>query len=211
MSDPLAGFAWTNLYNQYDRRCQRFDPHSKHLRGPYASTTRDRDLYYALVASAANGWASLAAEWYEALLYWKLYSQPAAVSNLTRWLPSFNQAALRRFLAAAPVNLSRSVPDIMSLVNLVGSYQLPGMKTQTALPVRTTLLHILYPNIVPIFDKMVLQAVGAWHKGANQNTSVLQQYIPHAWALANTHAQQRAGFTETPVRLTDMALWITRA
>jgi hypothetical protein len=211
MSDPLAGFAWGSLYSQYDRRCHRFDPQSQHLRGPYAGAARDRDLYYALLSSAENGFSTLTVEWYEALLYWKLYSQPAALSNLTRWLPSFNQSALRGFLAAAPATLPRSVPDIITLVNLVGSYQLPGAKTQTALPVRTTLLHILYPNVVPIFDKKVLLAVGVWHKGANQNMAVLHKYIPYAWILANKHAQQHTAFTETAIRLTDMALWVTRA
>lgn len=155
--------------------------------------------------------ANLTTEWYEALLYWKLYSQPAAVSNLRRWLPSFKPGVLKSFLTAAPTILSRNIPDVMSLVNVVGRYQLPGMKSETALPVRTTFLHILYPNVVPIFDQMVLKAVGAWYEGSNQSTSVLRQYIPHAWALADRHAQQRSGFKETAVRLTDMALWLTRA
>jgi hypothetical protein len=140
-----------------------------------------------------------------------MYSQPAAVSNLGRWLQSFEPCVLNGFLTAAPAILSCRIPDVMSLINLVGRYQLPGMKSDTALPVRTTFLHILYPNVVPIFDQMVLKAVGAWYEGANQSTSVLQQYIPHAWALADRHTQQRTGFKETAVRLTDMALWLTRA
>lgn len=69
----------------------------------------------------------------------------------------------------------------------------------------------LYPNVVPIFDKMVLKAVGAWHDGANQNIGVLRQYIPHAWSLADKHTQQLAGFKESPVRLVDMALWVKRS
>jgi hypothetical protein len=40
-------------------------------------------------------------------------------------------------------------------------------------------------NIVPIFDQVVLKAVGAWRAGANQDISVLRHYIPHAWALAD--------------------------
>jgi|ERR1700675_3443950 len=47
------------------------------------------------------------------------------------------------------------------------------MKTSTSLPVRTTLLHVLYPDTVPIFDQMVLKAVGSWYATANQDIAVL--------------------------------------
>lgn len=152
----------------------------------------------------------LTADWYKALLYWKLYSQPAAVSNMRGWLQSFDADRLYKFAAVLPKSLSRNVQDVVSLVELIGSYQLPGMKTSTALPVRTTILHFIYPNVVPIFDQMVLKAVAAWNPGANQDAAVLRRYIPHARELADRHAQGQPNLEETPVRLVDMALWVTR-
>ncbi len=50
--------------------------------------------------------------------------------------------------------LPRDVRDILALVELIGRYQLPATKTSTSLPLRTTLLHVLYPDVVPIFDQM---------------------------------------------------------
>lgn len=143
--------------------------------------------------------------------YWKLYSQFTSDSNIAEWLKGFTSAHLRQFLAQVPTTISRNVEDVLDLVELIGRHQLPGMKSSTALPVRTTFLHILYPNFVPIFDQMVLKAVGAWRDRANQNTSVLRQYIPHAWALSNKHALQLSGFEESAVRLIDMALWVKRS
>jgi hypothetical protein len=145
------------------------------------------------------------------LLYWKLYSQFTSDSNITEWLRGFTSAHLDQFLEEIPVTISRNVSDILNLVEVIGRHQLPGMKSNTALPVRTTFLHILYPNIVPIFDQMVLKAVRAWHDRANQDINVLRHYLPHAWALADKHTQRLSGFKESPVRLVDMALWVKRS
>ena len=78
------------------------------------------------------------------------------------------------------------------------------------LPVNTTFLHFVYPDIVPIFDKMVLSAVGISDKNANQRIDVLEQYIPFAWELAEKYSPQLRSFKETPLRLIDMALWAVR-
>jgi hypothetical protein len=163
---------------------------SKHLRGFYAGTPDDRLLYYKLVAKAsAEARFELDADWLEALLYWKLYSQSTSDSNIMAWLRAFDSGHLQQFLGKIPSTISRNVQDIIELVELIGRHRLPGMKTSAALPVRTTFLHFLFPNSVPIFDQMVLKAVGAWSEGANHNVRVLRQYIPHAWALADKHAQ----------------------
>jgi hypothetical protein len=85
------------------------------------------------------------------------------------------------------------------------------MKYYDALPVRTTFLHFLYPTVVPIFDQMVLKAVGAWDTNANHKTSVLKEYLPFAWKLAEKYEQQFSIFPkEGPIRLIDMALWVNR-
>jgi hypothetical protein len=82
------------------------------------------------------------------------------------------------------------------------------MKSSTALPVRTTFLHILYPNGVPIFDQMVLKAVGAWREGGNHDIRVLRQYIPHAWALADKCGRRPSGAaTRNSRRTRSRVLW----
>jgi len=211
MSDPLVGFDWKSVYARYDAACCGFEANSKHLRGLYAGAPNDRFLYYKLVATAVPEKRSqLGADWYEALLYWKLYSQRTLDSKITEWPQSIVFGRLQQFLAKIPTTIPRRVHDIVELVELLGSYQFPGMKSNTALPVRTTFLHILYPNIVPIFDQMVLKAVGAWRQGANHDINVLRHYLPHAWALAAKHTHQVSGFKESSVRLVDMALWVKR-
>ena len=211
MSDPLFGFDWKTVYARYDAACRGFEPNSKHLRGFYVGTPNDRFLYYKLVATAVpENRSQLGADWYEALLYWKLYSQGTSDFQITKWLQSFASGHLQQLLAKIPATIPRRVQDVFELVELVGTHQFPGMKSSTALPVRTTFLHILYPNIVPIFDQMVLRAVGAWREGANQDAGVLRYYIPHAWALADKYTQELSGFKESPVRLIDMALWVKR-
>jgi hypothetical protein len=212
MSDPLVGFDWRTVYRRYDTACTRFESGSMHLAGVTPPTITDRALYYWLVQTAAlNGGKRpvLDLRWYEALLYWKLYSSTPD-SSITNWLRGFSVERFRQLLAQMPETVPRDVDDILALVEAIGRYQLPGMASSDALPVRTTFLHILYANVVPIFDKMVLKAVGAWFEDANKKVAVLRQYLPHAWALADKYAHQLSGFKESPVRLVDMALWVER-
>jgi hypothetical protein len=212
MSDPLDGFDWKTVYARYDAACCGFKPNSQHLRGFYSGTPNDRLLYYKLVGAAVpENRSQLGADWYEALLYWKLYSQGTSDSQITGWLQHLPPGCLQQVLAKTPATTSRRVQDVLDLVELVGTYQVPGMKSSDALPVRSTFLHVLYPNIVPIFDQMVLRAVDAWRERANHDISVLRQYLPHSWALADKHTQQLSGFKESAVRLVDMALWIKRS
>ncbi len=213
MSDPLVGFDWRTVYLRYDAACKGFKSRSKHLSGVIPSTATDRALYYWLVQTATlndGKRPALDLPWYEALLYWKLYSSTPD-SSITNWLQGFAVERFRQLLAQMPEDATRNVADILTLVESIDKYPLPGMASSDALPVRTTFLHILYPNVVPIFDKMVLKAVGAWFEGANKNVAVLRQYLPHAWALADKYAQQLSGFEESPVRLIDMALWVKRS
>jgi hypothetical protein len=212
MSDPLADFDWRTIYARYDAACRGFDPNSKHLRGSYAKIPSDRLLYYKLETTVAlENRSQLDADWYEALLYWKLYSQRTLDSRIADWGRFLLPGDLQHFLAKLPTAIPREVQDIIGIIELLGKYQFPGMKSATALPVRTTLLHILYPNTVPIFDQMVLKAVGAWHKGANQKINVFANYIPYAWELADKYTNQLSGYKESPVRLVDMALWVKRS
>lgn len=183
-----------------------------HLAGVTAPTATDRALYYWLTQTAAlNGGKRplLELPWYEALLYWKLYSSTPS-ARITSWLRRFSVERFHQLLAQMPETVPRDVDHILALVKVIGRYQVPGMTSSDALPVRTTFLHILYPNVVSIFDRMVLKAVGAWFEGANKKIAVLRQYLPHSWGLADKYAHQFSGFNESPVRLVDMALWIER-
>jgi hypothetical protein len=176
----------------------------------------DRALYYELLKAFCPEQRIAIAEpvcFYEALLYWKLYSQN---TNLKQWLQDpFKrmqvQKSLIRLFQRLPASLERIPSVIVNEINKLDEFQLPGMASSCALPVRTTFLHFIYPSVVPIFDKMVLQAVGAWYKGANQSTEVLMEYLPFAWELSDRYARQVSIFEkEGPIRVIDMALWVVR-
>lgn len=221
MKDPLNRFNWQSLHFEYDAKCRGFDNKSVYLAA--FETDRpvsDRALYYELLNVFSEKRRVLATEpigIYEALLYWKLYSQPAAISNTV--LKLREDAALRKdtqeklllLFQKLPVKLEKNTSAVLDIVNQLGSFKILGIKTSTALPVRTTLLHFMYPSVVPIFDKMVLQAVGVWDKHANQSTKFLMEYLPFAWALADRYEQSFSSFRkESPIRIIDMALWVGR-
>lgn len=221
MKDPLNSFDWQSLHSRYDAKCRGFYNGSRYLAAfETCRPATDRALYYELIRVFAEDRGILITsplEIYEALLYWKLYSQPAAISNTVRSLRE--DARLRkdtqeRVLALfqkLPAQLEKSTAAVLDIVEQLGSFRIHGIKTSTALPVRTTLLHFMYPSVVPIFDKMVLHAVGIWDEHANQSTKFLKAYLPFAWELADRYAQNFSRFEkESPIRVIDMALWVGR-
>jgi len=220
MNDPLHNFDWTRLYEHYDALCVGFNPKVDHLRAFALRPPSDRHLYYDLIRSLhapPTCQPDLSIDYYEAILYWKLYSQPLAVANLQRWLAPEARPAiaakLTRLVSTLPTaaDLKGNVTTIINLVRKLGEYELPGCKTNTALPVRTTLLHYLFPHAVPIIDKMVLEAVGVGERNANQKIGIYKEYVDHVWTLTGRHAAHFVNFPhETPVRLIDMALWVSR-
>jgi hypothetical protein len=205
MTDPLSDFNWETLYTIYDHKCYNFHPDSPHLRGIKPAPTSDRALYYALLTHAQEGRSRITVDWYEAMVYWKLYSQNR--SGVISWLRGVSSDGLSQLIKQLPPALPRQAAEIIRLVELIGTYRLPG--TASGLPVRTAFLHFLYPDTMPIFDQMVLKAVGVSEKNANQRIEVLTQYIPHAWGMADRHAKH-TGLHESPIRLVDMALWVER-
>lgn len=216
MRDPLVGFAWDALHERYDTMCSRFQPHSPHLEGLGAQVRSDRALYHLLCARFRSSEPRAGIEHYEAMLYWKLYAIPQALGNLRVFLranPEQRTQAAGRFAAlvtAMPSTIERDVDEIVRLIEYIGSFDLLGMKSPTALPMRTTFLHFCYPSVVPILDRMVLQAVGGCEDDANHDIRVLREYVPFAWNLAERHISALNGFAESSVRLIDMALWIVR-
>jgi hypothetical protein len=216
MMDPLAGFDWSTLHLRYRALCCRFKPRCVHPEAVSPAPETDLSLYYWLVRTAgpdASGERRAAdTGWYKALLYWKLYFLPSTPSNIARWLPKdgkrqqHNTEQLRLLLAKMPRAIPHDLKAVTLLLGFISEHPPAGMSEKCALAVRSTFLHFLYPAVVPIFDKMVRKAVGLNEK--DQSLETFRRYVLHAWALTHRHAEQLAGFRETPVRLTDMALWV---
>ena len=83
------------------------------------------------------------------------------------------------------------------------------------LPVATTVMHFLYPEVVPIFDQMILRAVGYTREEIqknhlNQSIELYEKYLIHHWGLCDKYSSRMSGFLETPVRVVEMALWVSR-
>jgi hypothetical protein len=217
MIDPLQTFDWASLYEKYDRACRGFQPENEGLYAFDPPPKTDRTLYCSLVdrvASEVNAQGRISMGSYEAILYWKLYSQPAAVANVCKKIrrDTTLQAEIRNNLSEFRISpvLQRDVSDIVLFLEKLNGAKLFGLIAPTAFPVKMTLLHFIYPNVVPIFDKMVLQAVGVWDKNANHDLNILKQYIPHSWQMAERHKDKMVGLKESPLRAIDMALWVIR-
>lgn len=222
MKNPIEIFEWESLYAKYDETCKRFDSYSPSLHAIEPKPKNDRELYYALVDKvevelSSKGFLSLGT--YEGILYWKLYSQPAAVKRVCSRIRQ--DTTVQKGIEIGLINLD--VPNASSLQrDLIvmrrlyesianSSKQMYGIKNSTAIPARSTLLHFLYPNIVPIFDKQVLLAIGVTEKNANSKYEFLFDYISFAWKLASDSTIiPQQGWRETPLRLLDMALWVIR-
>lgn len=220
MIDPLRGFDWQMLYSRYDALCKAFSSDAPYLEVIQPHPQSDRKLYYCLlrrIGSERRSPTGISLETYEALLYWKYYSQPAAINNICERI---RQHPERDTLKTELTRLSQSLPDVLTrnrdvvlrLVKCLNEFALRGIKSQDALPTRTTLLHMVYPDVVPVFDKQVLKAVGGWDSEyANKSIRHLGDYLEHAWKLAEKHSSSFHIFTtETPLRLIDMALWVIR-
>ena len=213
MTDPLSSFDWSTLHSRYDAACKGFDHASVYLSAFDSSRPRtDRELYYKLIDSLSEGKRTSHVEpiqIYEALLYWKLYSQRVTNSNLQRWLRQDIsnrqriQEKVSRLFKSLPTRLEKRTEAVVDAVRSLGTHQIPGMgkSKSAALPVRTTLLHFIYPSVVPVFDKMVLKAVDLWFEDANKKIDVLESYLPVAWELAERYSPIMPRFPdEGPIR-----------
>jgi hypothetical protein len=218
LADPLKNFDWSNLGVRYEDLCKKFKGSSPYLTSISPIPTSDRHLYQILVrrfAEELHTASGITYETYLAMLYWKLYSQGAAVANTCKFL--VENARARESASIGLTQLSshlRKVStheprEIIELLQDHSKYCFRGMESTTALPVRTTFLHFARPAEVPIFDKQVLLAVGIVEKYANQKFIYLQAYLPHARKLAAKYSQSFSNLDcEGPLRLVDMALWV---
>ena len=217
MIDPLQTFDWASLYEKYDRACIGFQPENESLYAFDPPPKTDRALYYSLidrVASEVNAQGRISIGSYEAILYWKLYSQPAAVANVCKSIRKKKDRQTSISVEVAKLewvaDLKRDISDLISQLEVLKKAKLFGMSSKTAFPTKMTLLHFIYPDVVPIFDKMVLKAVGVDDNNANQNLAFLRKYVPHSWQMAERHKDKMVGLKESPLRAIDMALWVIR-
>ena len=151
MSDPLIGFDWSGLYARYDERCRGFDPSSIHLEAAQPVPATDRSMYYHLVRASlrrSEARSALDIGQYEALLYWKLNSNPQALGQLRTWMRKDesrrrrNAEQLQRLLSGMPPAIPQQLLAVTELLDRIDQYQLDGMKSPTSFPVRSTFLHI---------------------------------------------------------------------
>ncbi len=222
MWDPLEAFNWPSLYSVYDAGCGGYSNSSRCLdRFGVDRPATDRDLYYHLLRCYSPSIRAADADpvgTYQALLYWKLYSSGGSKgTNILRWLAPGSEGrrsaevVLPRLLSGLPETCPRDTQHIVSMIRDLPP--IPGMGTadECRLPVRSTFLHFLYPETVPIFDKMVLQAVGVREPGANQDIAVFKRYLPFVWSLADRYSTASGVCSlEVPLRRIDMALWVMR-
>lgn len=193
-SDPLTDFDWSSLMTRYDR----------------LAPSGDRQEYYHLVEAFFTD--GLTPDAYTGLLCWKLGARFGPY-RARRFLEG-PQEPLKRLALHLPASLPRDADKVMEAFELVDRFPIEGMMARRALPMRSTLLHFTYPDVVPIFDTMVLRALGVSAAGANRDSAVLRQYLRRVWGLADRHAvalaRLRGEASETPVRLVEMALWVIR-
>ncbi len=216
MIDPLSGFDWNVLYRDYDESCKGFKGGSTHLSRIEPGVTTDRDLYCHLASRFKASPRNLSMCDWEAMLYWKLYSTTGSLKQYFKNNPPASYSdQLQSLISSMPKFIDRSIDRIIDLLRHFDRPKLPGTKDPCRIAVRSTFLHFMYPDTVPIFDKMVLQAVGEFREGANQDLGLFREYVPHAWRMADQHAAavqciNGEKVTETPIRLIDMALWVHR-
>lgn len=221
--DPLPGFDWSNLEIAYQERAYRYDDKSPHLTCLGESAPSEQALYRILVRRFANERGrGIDICTYRAMLYWKLYSQPASlVTNCeplqTEPLLTATQAALRKLSSALNEQPPRNqdADNVLALIGLFDRFRIHGTKDRSALAVRATVLHFCFPEVVPLYDKQVLLATTNLSKETVKKVArqkdTLRQYIPFAWNLAKEYGDRLpAGWPETPLRLIDMALWVHR-
>lgn len=218
MNDPLDNFNWKTLHKEYDNRCINYNRNSPFLRYFKSKPSSDRELYYYIIDSMKKlnlQQDGMPVDLYLAIMYWKLYSQPAAVANICTYIleneTQYNEININlyKYLIKTPKSITRDISIILSLLNNFDEYRIRGITSQDALPVRTTLLHFIYPDVVPIFDKMVLQAVGIFSPDANKDIKILKKYLPHSWQLSEKYKNEFDS-GETSLRKIDMALWVHR-
>ncbi|MFA6605356.1 MAG: hypothetical protein WCS88_05235 [Patescibacteria group bacterium] len=221
MIDPLDPFDFRAIYEQYDRLAPRYNESIIMLGLDPKKIKNDRALYYHL-RNKFSVKQNISMDDYIHLLFWKLNT-----SGNSTWRKLLTEedrkkreaTSLNAVIRSLPDSLNKNVKEINNFLKRI-YFCLYGMRYETkdrakaAWPTRSTFLHFIYPDIIPIFDKMVLKAVDPdYEDGDNKKLDKFLQYIPHVWKLAQKYKDKIKNIPnlrDTDVRIIEMALWITR-
>lgn len=224
MKDPLKNFNFSTIYKEYKARTCSYENYANEINDmgiDYNKINSDPGLYYYLKDKFSQK-KSITIYNYIALLFWKLNT-----SGNFLWKQLLydrngkskidEEEKLKKIIKKLPSELK--VADVEKFLDIFNYLKkennlLPGIKTDTAWPTRSTLLHFIYPNIIPIFDQMVLKALYPnYQKGDNQKKEKFLIYINDVHGLAKKYkvkiSQVRQN-NDTNIRLIEMALWIIR-
>ncbi len=233
--NPLGQFNWNAniIANDYDTHAdiKRFKSNLHYLDeifDPLPET--DRQLYSLLIDRVQNEFHNeslMELETYAGIVYWKLYSQPMALRRLIgpmlqsseAWAPEV-EGDIRTMLIylqlenILPFEISKKAQTVIDLVTSFNYLPctLRGMTSPAALPMRMTFLHFVYPDIVPLFDKMVLRALGVSRKNASNQIDCLYGCIDKLYSLEQQYLDEIVPISNTLdigyLRALDMALWV---
>lgn len=145
-----------------------------------------------------------------------MYSVSISTNNKLISNNAFRQNAeqsLQKFQKVADFNkITERNPDkIIQLMKwLKNENGLNGVGYRVA----STICHFMWPNIVPIVDRMVFRAIGNSDEDSDiyaEDMDCVKRYIEHNWALSDRYSPVfPSHLHETPVRLIDMSLWVIR-
>ena len=215
--DPLVGYDWINLYKNYEAKTlptlNKFINCLKYLDfKPVPSD--DRNLYYLILEKLRHN--TLTYEIYNAIVYWKMYSTSVSISKKyfeDESLKDKAQVSLCKFLNIVNEN-NITNRDINKTIRLISWLKDDKNLFGVGYSVASAICHFLYPNIVPIVDRMVIQAIGnnrEVSKFALNDIESIKLYIEYNWHLSTKyHDCFKNIYSETPVRIIDMALWEKR-
>lgn len=227
MNDPLAAYEWGQLYERYDLKCASSFARAMSTIGRRVDNfdalireETDRNLYYAIISSAGQNRKSrngVTIQDYLAMTFWKLSSTSTAVTYKLAADEELQKRTTRSLASVCkilPGELRRDDETVLAWINAIGAFRVFGMTSATSFPMRTTFLHFLYPNTVPIFDQMVLRSVGFSKEEAKSRVGdicTLRRYLLHAWLLSDKYENMHSNFRESSIRVNDMALWTMRS
>jgi len=224
----LRDVDWNTVHEKYDGRNSSFAPIKDakygHLVQAVAPEFRDTDrtLYYGLRAqvdlTAIKLSDRLNLAWYGAAMYWKHWSgkpfqqalKPFGALTADQSLRfASNLRKVLHKVSSSPGRNEIAIRDLLVQLMKGEQFTLPGMGFGScSLATRTTFLHLLYPDHIPIYDSMVMKAAGVTDP---ESPDIVLRLFPTLWELARAHTAHRAGKPpferENAIRLLDMVLW----